>query len=247
MNLFLLIFSTFFLLSAQSHDDFMSSQEIAQGIPANLIRAISNVESGKSSGSTITPWPWTINVEGKGYMFKTKAEAIKAVEKFQKKGLTSIDVGIMQVNLHHHPKAFANLHEAFDPQLNIAYAAKFLKQLFLQHRSWHKAICHYHSASPKHYNAYKQKVLKQWTSLCRNVRLHTFNNTHLAQTVIRFDDLESINENIKNVKICPQTSIRTFAKVKKIYYGLDGSKINKISQRKQNSDNHHKKQLYSLD
>jgi tetratricopeptide (TPR) repeat protein len=56
---------------------------------------------------------------------------IKAVEKFQRTGAKSIDVGIMQINLRHHPHAFRNLEEAFDPQLNIAYGAKFLKQLFL--------------------------------------------------------------------------------------------------------------------
>lgn len=131
---------------------FLKMQENAQGIPAELLRAVSHVESGRYLGGAMNPWPWTINVEGRGYVFKTKQEAIKAVEKFQHKGAKSIDVGVMQINLKHHPHAFRNLEEAFDPQLNIAYGAKFLKQLFAQHKSWNAAIGHYHSACPKFHN-----------------------------------------------------------------------------------------------
>ncbi len=191
-------------------NDFMNSQETVQGIPANLLRAVSNVESGRWVGGMVTPWPWTINVEGRGYIFKTKAEAIQAVEKFQRKGAKSIDVGIMQINLLHHPEAFGNLHEAFDPQLNIAYGAKFLKQLFLQHKAWNKAVGHYHSATLKYHNAYRQRVMSQWVQLSKNCKVIK-GSVPLAQTVIYFDDLT-------NIKAGPQTVLRSFAKVKKRVY-----------------------------
>jgi len=61
------------------------------------------------------PWPWTINAEGQGPYFATRAEAISAVQRLQEQGVRSIDVGCMQVNLLHHPQAFATMEQAFDP------------------------------------------------------------------------------------------------------------------------------------
>jgi len=51
-------------------------------------------------------WPWTINAQGKGQFFKTKAEAVKAIKNLQAQGVKSIDVGCMQINLSYHGKAF---------------------------------------------------------------------------------------------------------------------------------------------
>lgn len=129
-------------------------------IPPHLLHAISLVESGISNGKTTSPWPWTINVEGKGYTFKSKQEAIHAVQHFRNLGRESIDVGLMQINLKHHPHAFQSLEQAFDPTTNIAYAARFLTELFFKHRSWHEAVKHYHSGNPILGSGYLERVLK---------------------------------------------------------------------------------------
>jgi phytoene dehydrogenase-like protein len=76
--------------------------------------------------------------------------------------MRSIDVGCMQVNLMHHPDAFANLDLAFDPQVNAAYAARFLKELFAQTGDWTKAAALYHSATPELGAEYQRKVLAVW-------------------------------------------------------------------------------------
>jgi hypothetical protein len=134
-------------------------------IPSKLLEAIAVVESGQMdlSKKQVTPWPWTIHVNGKGgYTYSTKQQAIAAIRSFQSQGYDSIDVGIMQVNLKYHPNAFKNLDEALDPQKNIAYAAKFLYDLYLRFGSWHKAIAHYHSSDPNANKVYLQKVLKAW-------------------------------------------------------------------------------------
>ncbi len=212
----------FGLVANPQYHSFMASQENAQGIPASLLRAVSNVESGRYMNGAIDAWPWTINVEGKGYIFKTKLEAIQAVEKFQRLGAKSIDVGIMQINLRHHPNAFRNLEEAFDPQLNIAYGAKFLKQLFLQHKSWNLAIGHYHSATPKFHNAYKQRVISQWMKLTKAGGGTQTAGPQLAQTVLKFDDISDI-KNEQTAKPAPSQEVSPYARVKKVYYSLDGS------------------------
>jgi len=133
--------------------------ERAAGVPAALMSAIARVESGRPDGKGgVHPWPWTINVEGAGYIYNSKAEAIAAVRDFQAHGAHSIDVGCMQVNLMFHPDAFASLDEAFDPMANARYAAKFLTELFSQTHDWTKATALYHSATPALGSDYQRKV-----------------------------------------------------------------------------------------
>ncbi len=99
-----------------------------------LLHAIGLVESGRrdpASGQR-RPWPWTVTAEGIGTYYPSKADAIAAVEALQARGVASIDVGCMQVNLMYHPGAFATLDQAFDPGPNAAYAARFLLGLLWQ-------------------------------------------------------------------------------------------------------------------
>ena len=86
---------------------------------------------------------------GPGLLLRTKAQAVAAVRALQARGVRSIDVGCMQINLMHHPNAFQSLEDAFDPQKNATYAARFLNQLFDQTRDWSKAAGMYHSATPE--------------------------------------------------------------------------------------------------
>ncbi len=84
------------------------------------------------------PWPWTIDADGVGQFFATKAQAVAAVAALQAQGVRSIDVGCMQVNLMHHPDAFASLDQAFDPAANSAFAVRFLNALYRRTESWPK-------------------------------------------------------------------------------------------------------------
>jgi hypothetical protein len=135
----------------------------ARDLPQNMMLAIAQTESGRRDPATgvFTPWPWTINVAGAGYFFDTKQQAIAAVRHWQSRGVRSIDVGCMQVNLHHHARAFANLDAAFDPRTNAAYAARHLRGLYNDSRSWIVAIGNYHSATPDFHYPYRQKVLSK--------------------------------------------------------------------------------------
>ena len=128
--------------------------------PEKLLPSIARVESGRldPASGKVRPWPWTINVEGVGYFFESKAEVIAAVQSLQGKGKRSIDVGCMQVNLMHHPKAFADLDEAFDPGANARYAVKFLNTLYQQTRDWGLATAWYHSSTPEFGEEYQRLV-----------------------------------------------------------------------------------------
>lgn len=140
--------------------------EIRYNIPKNLMKAVSRVESGRVlPGQGLVAWPWTINANGTPYILETKAEAIAKVRQLRAKGIQSIDVGCMQVNLRHHPDAFLNLEDAFDPGKNVEYAARFLTKKRLAQGSWHEAVAHYHSATKTINREYKLKVLKHWTKM----------------------------------------------------------------------------------
>lgn len=138
----------------------ISQAEKLHRIPDKLMPAISRVESGRLDPATgrVRAWPWTINVEGTGFYFDTKAQVIAAVQALQAKRPHSIDVGCMQVNLRHHPKAFANLDDAFDPAVNARYAGQFLASLFRQTGNWNLAAANYHSQDPERGEDYQRRV-----------------------------------------------------------------------------------------
>lgn len=139
--------------------------ERAAGIPNQLLAAVARAESGRwdKTASASFAWPWTVTAEGKGQFFASKDEAIDYVKRLQQRGVRNIDVGCMQINLMHHPDAFADLEEALDPNANVAYATDFLKELFEQSRSWVKAVGNYHSATPEFHMRYRQKVMQLWS------------------------------------------------------------------------------------
>jgi hypothetical protein len=138
--------------------------EQTSGLPPGLLLAIGRVESGRwdSARSRITPWPWTINAAGKGLWFASKEAAAQTVRDLLRGGTRSIDVGCFQINLLWHPMAFASLEQAFDPDANAAYAARFLLGLFSQTGSWDAAVEAYHSADPALGFAYRQQVFATW-------------------------------------------------------------------------------------
>ena len=141
-------------------------------IQPSLLTAISVVETGRwnADKGENTPWPWTINAEGKGMFFASKKEAIEAVRNLQRQGVESIDVGCMQINLKYHPDAFKDLEEAFEPSKNVDYGARFLKSLYERHSSWFVAARHYHSALDEKNVSYGSKILTAFQNLSGNTK-----------------------------------------------------------------------------
>jgi hypothetical protein len=143
-----------------------NSIEREEGIPRQLLRAISKIEAGRyhAGKRVVMAWPWTVMAEGRGRYLSTKTAAIAEVRALQARGVRNIDVGCMQVNLLHHPDAFDSLEDAFDPLTNVTYAAGFLKSLAFEQGSWAKAVARYHSANPERYRLYRAKVHSTWRS-----------------------------------------------------------------------------------
>jgi hypothetical protein len=142
----------------------ITTAEYIGRLPPRLLGAIGLTETGRVDPATgsVRPWPWTINAEGQGQFFETKAQAIAAVKALQARGVQSIDIGCLQVNLMYHPDAFATLEDAFDPRTNAAYAARFLNALYADGRDWARAIAAYHSETPALGDAYRVLVMARW-------------------------------------------------------------------------------------
>jgi hypothetical protein len=176
------------------------------GIPAHLLSAIASTESGRyHEGLKIKlPWPWTINAEGKGYFFNTKEEAMAAAHSLQARGVVSMDVGCMQVNLYHHPDAFASLSQAFDPENNIAYSASFLRSLYQEEGSWKKAASDYHSKTPQLGNKYIGLVYDSWFKIVDKLRSARLNVPDSSVNGLREMQTAGVNPNAASVATAPK-------------------------------------------
>lgn len=156
---------------AQSAEPICHSAAVAEerksNLPPGLLLAIGRVESGRLDPATghVTAWPWTINANGVGRLFETSIEALAYTRALRERGTLSIDVGCFQINLLHHPAAFATLEEAFDPQANAAYAAHFLLDLRSRTGSWEQAVAAYHSSTPELGEPYRNRVMANFTGL----------------------------------------------------------------------------------
>lgn len=141
------------------------SAELRYRLPSGLLAAVGRIESGRPSPITHStqPWPWTIQAEGEGRFFDSKPEAIQWVQQAMQRGVRSIDAGCMQVNLMYHPHAFISLNQAFDPEANVDYAARFLLRLYASTQNWQRAIGFYHSHTPVLAAEYEQRIAKAST------------------------------------------------------------------------------------
>lgn len=131
-------------------------------LPEHMLTAIALVESGRwhEDSEEILAWPWTVTAEGRGRYLPNKAAALAEIKALKAKGISNIDVGCMQINLRHHPKAFEDLEAALDPGRNVAYAAKLLRNLRQQRGSWTRAVGDYHSTTPSRSGPYRVKVFQ---------------------------------------------------------------------------------------
>ena len=133
--------------------------EPASGLPPGLLLAIALVETGRAvPGGGVQPWPWSWNAAGRGGVAANMQGAVAAVTALRASGVRSIDVGCMQINLLHHPTAFATLEEAFDPVANVRYAATFLARLRAGQPDWEAAIGRFHSGDAARGDAYQRRV-----------------------------------------------------------------------------------------
>ena len=130
-------------------------------IPNNLLLAISIQESGRrTEDGILTSWPWTINSSGTGRWFKTKDEAIEWLNLRKSEGINSNDIGCMQINLRWHPNAFNTIEDGFNPEINVDYSARLLRDLYDNAGDWWEAAGRYHSFTQEKKDIYLNNLKK---------------------------------------------------------------------------------------
>ncbi len=153
-------------LTAEEQQSALCSTALAAaqqkyGTPPGLLGAIAKAESGRRIAGTATlqPWPWALNVDGQGLYFATKEAAIARTRIALTQGGIFTDVGCMQVDLQFHPHAFRSLDEAYDPEANADYAARFLLSLYAAAGgNWFIAAGWYHSRSVYLARLYRDQI-----------------------------------------------------------------------------------------
>ncbi len=138
-------------------DDAARYAALRTGVPLSVLKAISLNETGRRHGSVMRPWPWTVNMEGKGVWFESRDAALAYVYKHFKRGARSFDLGCFQINYKWHGKAFNSIEEMFDPRKNALYAARFLLALYGEKGTWGAAAGAYHSRSEKYASRYRKR------------------------------------------------------------------------------------------
>ncbi|MDL2260137.1 lytic transglycosylase domain-containing protein [Deltaproteobacteria bacterium OttesenSCG-928-K17] len=120
------------------------------GIPCPVAMAIARVESGLH--------PWSLNIEGQSFRFKSKAEALAKARSALAAG-RSFDVGLMQVNSWWLKRYGIALEAALDPLANIYLGGWILKQEINRHKNLRAAVGAYHSPNPDKARRYAEVVM----------------------------------------------------------------------------------------
>lgn len=127
------------------------------GVPISVLKAISLAETGRKFEGAFRPWPWTVNMEGKGMWFDSRDQALRYATDHFERGARSFDVGCFQINYKWHHEAFTSIEQMFDPLANALYAADFLKSLYAEKGSWGAAAGAYHSRNARYADGYQAR------------------------------------------------------------------------------------------
>jgi len=123
------------------------------GVPAEVLHAVGQTETGRGDGLR----PNALNIAGQSHYDLSPQQALKLFSQARRRGIKLIDIGCMQINHHYHKQHFSSVSEMLDPERNVDYAARFLKQLYEEERNWTMAVARYH-AGKKNFKAQKRYV-----------------------------------------------------------------------------------------
>ena len=116
-------------------------------VPVKVFYALLTQEAGLNTRHGFKPWPWTLNIGGKGKRYATRKAAYRALKQAVSKGITLIDIGAGQVNWHYHKDKLGSLWQALEPYHNLKVAAQILRQEYENtgRSNWWTAVGRYHS------------------------------------------------------------------------------------------------------
>lgn len=146
--------------SAQAPFDVMHTS-----VDAKILAGVALNESAYKGRA----WPWTLNVAGRGFFFRTRDDAYKAIRFLISDGRCDFDVGLMQVNWCYHRQRFASPWDALAPATNIHVAEDILNENYRKTHSAAKAVAYYHSANPQPGREYLARFIQHLSQIDRGL------------------------------------------------------------------------------
>ncbi|MDC0434764.1 hypothetical protein OAM69_03885 [bacterium] len=137
--------------TASSIPGIYKESALTAGVPYKLLYAVAIAESNNPNEAAFEPWPWTLNVNGKGMYFATKAEAVVTLTRELGKGTRNIDICAGQINYRYNHHLIPDINKALDLKPCLAAATHVLNRelryckLKLRKRDWWCAVERYHS------------------------------------------------------------------------------------------------------
>lgn len=111
-----------------------------------LLYAVALAESKRRlPDGALRPWPWTLNVAGKGYFYESETQAWAALYEFIAGGERNIDIGLMQISYRWNEETLIDPYTALDPIANLNMGAKILAAEYHASGDWDVAVGRYHS------------------------------------------------------------------------------------------------------
>ena len=135
------------------------------GIPPALLYAVALTESARPVGSPagVRPWPWTLNMAGRGVFFTSRLAAWRALTAWLEQGERSVDVGLMQVSWRYHERRLKTPWQALDPYHNLRVGAGILKACYQTRGDWWMSVGCYHAPrNPERAFRYRGRVADHW-------------------------------------------------------------------------------------
>ncbi|MBN3754314.1 lytic transglycosylase domain-containing protein [Paraburkholderia sp. Tr-20389] len=114
-------------------------------------------------------WPWTLNVAGRGFFFRTREDTYKAIRFLISDGRCDFDIGLMQVNWCYHRQRFASPWDALAPATNVRVAEDILNENYRKTNSAVKAVAYYHSANPQPGREYLARFIRHLSQIDRGL------------------------------------------------------------------------------
>lgn len=141
----------------------------AHGVPPDLLFAVALQESQQlwstPSARTLLPWPWTLNIAGRGARYPTRLACLATLEATLAGGQRLVDIGLMQVCWKFHAQRFARPAEALDPIANLHAGAQILAEHYRDTLAWPIAVARYHSKTAWRGEAYAAQVFARLRAL----------------------------------------------------------------------------------
>jgi|TARA_R110000850_G_scaffold97031_5_gene202727 hypothetical protein len=136
------------------------------GVPSELLYAVCLQESGYSLSGDYHPWPWTLNLAGRGAYFADAQQAAKALSEFLSQNRCNVDIGLCQIHWCAHAHVINDPYVIINPYANIQYAAALLRSEYERSGDWVTAAGRYHAPNnPRLAASYRDQVLSKWQPL----------------------------------------------------------------------------------